>query len=151
MLFALAAHTGKQKSLHALALVPSSDQGPEALSSIPEGSTPSPYDDALEQQQGKKRQQEVSSVVINCHLAIPAVQVSGVGTQQTKTSEALVSTSCMPQDGPAPENWRWSMKQPRDKKQRGDQAGQGAGTDRTKGSPGFAGVIQGVLADGGGL
>jgi hypothetical protein len=47
----------KQKSLHALALVPSSEQDADALSAIPDGSTPSPYDDSLHQQQGKKRQQ----------------------------------------------------------------------------------------------
>ncbi|KAF5835451.1 CwfJ C-terminus 1-domain-containing protein-like protein [Dunaliella salina] len=35
---------GKQKSLHALSLVPASAMDPEALSSIPDGCTPNPYE-----------------------------------------------------------------------------------------------------------
>lgn len=58
----LSTHTGKQKSLHALSLNPASAMDPDALSTLPEGTTLSPYDAKAVKREG----QEVCVCVYVC-------------------------------------------------------------------------------------
>ncbi len=57
-------NSSKQKFLHALALQPSSDMTPEALSQQPDGSTPSPY----ELNQGRAGKRRAGDAEVSCTM-----------------------------------------------------------------------------------